>query len=236
MGEKKAQWGLACDLLVGFNYWQCSNYMQICMSYIWTVHDYGSITISYPRNLKRPGLSSWVHPNWGVKTPITVCREVVNPGSVPYLPTSPSLWGQLRHQHINYFIHELNTSHGSLASCLMGWAPWRGQRDALEPLLHLYPSHTPQWCRGSLPTHKPNAPAQQDQKITCRAADAMGFVLPEQEHREGAKFLWTVLMAAREGRQWGEPCGQAGVCRNAFSFSLNPLSKPFPFAKSLCKH
>lgn len=73
-----------------------------------------------------------------------------------------------------------------------------------------------------------------------------GSVLPEQDHMEGAKCTSSPQPRGSSGLSWcsleaaahlrGEPCVQAVVFRSSFSFSLNPQSKPFPFAGSLCKH
>ena len=138
-----------------------------------------------------------------------------------------------------------------------GEHPWRRRRCPLGHLPHVYPpSHTPQWCRGLLPTQRLNIPAQLARKIICRPADAGGAVLPEQEHMEGSKCLSSLHPQGSSGLSWcslqaaaclrGEPV-RGALCAGSsfqkrffiltkssiqtFPFcwkSLQTLAKPFP--------
>lgn len=205
--------------------------------YIWAICGYGSITTSYSRNLNMDRTQLLSSSKLRSLTPITACREMDNTGSMPYLPTSPPAlraaqtpkhkwfhpWAEHFSWHLGFGLQDSIPMPG-------GVSPWSGQRGPLEHPPHLYPPpHTPQGCRGSLPTHRLNAPAQQDRKIFYSAADAVELVLPEQEHGEGAKpvgfsgLSWCSLQA--EGSMRGEAARGAPRAGRSFQKRFFILTK-----------
>lgn len=156
------------------------------------------------------------------QTPITVCREVVNTGSMPYIPTPPSALRAAQTPTHKLFYPWAEHLWWCLGWRLQGSIPMPGGLSPMEitqgspgapsPLVPTS-SHSPVVQR--LPAHP------LDQKIICRPADTMVLVLPEQEHREGAKAVASsVLLLA--GRRQHERGGSEGspVGRQEFSETL----------------
>lgn len=195
--------------------------------YSWAIYDYGSITISYPRNLNMARTQQLLGTSkLRCKTPITFCREMVNIDSMPYWPTSPSALRAAQTptqklfypwpEHFSWCLGFRLQDSIPMPGGVSPMESTKGSPGAPSHLLTL-PSGAEALCSLTYSMHIWIRKSSADRRCNGISSTWAGA----QERGQPHGFLWTVLMLLA-GRKQHERGGSEGspVGRQQFSETL----------------